>query len=336
MSRVKIGLLGCGTVGRAFVELAARHPTLRVEKILVRDIRKERAGVDRRLLTTSAVDVLDGDCDVIVELIGGVHSAGAFVRRAIANGRHVVTANKALLAQSGAELFDAAAARGVALGFEASVCGAIPIVRVLRDGLAGDEIESIRGVVNGTCNFILSRMEEGRSFADALRCAQERGFAEADPTLDVEGEDAAQKMRILAALAFDEPVVKERVAGIRRVTRYAIERARAGGNVIRLVAGAERIAGGVALCIEPRELDANDILAGVRDEDNAVIVRGRAAGEIVLTGKGAGGMATASAVLSDVLEIARTQFNIIHLIGLCGNRRPAPGATSATVIFSSQ
>jgi homoserine dehydrogenase len=302
MNGVRIGLLGCGTVGRAFVELAARQPDVCIEKILVRDIRKERAGVDRRLLTTSAVEVIDGGCDVVVELIGGVHSAGAFVRRAIARGCNVVTANKALVAESGAELRRAAAARGVRIGFEASVCGAIPIVRVLRDGLAGDEIESIRGVVNGTCNFMLSRMEEGLGFADALRCAQERGFAEAEPALDVDGEDAAQKMRILASLAFDAPVVRERVRGIRGVTHDDIERARAAGNVIRLVASVERIATGVSLRVEPCELDAGDVLAGVRDENNAVIVRSRAAGEIVLTGKGAGAMPTAGAVMSDVLS----------------------------------
>ena len=312
--RVTIGLLGCGTVGRGFVELidrerariCARHDVeLHIGRILVRDETKERAGVDRRLVTTSAVDVLDDGCDVIVELIGGVHTAGAFVRRAITNGRNVVTANKALLATSGAELFASAAARNVTIGFEASVCGAIPIVRVLKRGLAGDDIESIRGVVNGTCNYILSRMEEGLTFASALRCAQERGFAEADPSLDVDGDDAAQKMRILASLAFDAPIVHEHVIGIRWVTAQHIERARAGGNVIRLVASAERSAGGVMLRVEPCELDANDPLANVKDENNAVIVRGRAAGEIALTGRGAGAMPTASAVLSDVLEIAR-------------------------------
>jgi len=309
--RVTIGLLGCGNVGRGFVELVdrerprieARHGVeLNIGRILVRDETKERAGVDRRLVTTSALDVLDDGCDVIVELIGGVHTAGAFLRRAIANGRNVVTANKALLATSGAELFASAAARGVTIGFEASVCGAIPIVRVLRRGLAGDEIESIRGVVNGTCNYVLSRMEEGLTFADALRCAQERGFAEADASLDVDGDDAAQKMRILASLAFDAPIVHEHVIGIRWVTPRHIERARAGGNVIRLVASAERTANGIALRVEPCELDGNDPLASVKDENNAVIVRGRAAGEILLSGKGAGAMPTASAVLSDVLE----------------------------------
>lgn len=312
MSRVRIGLLGCGTVGRGFIELlarereriAARHGVeLEIGRILVRDETKERAGVDRRLVTTSALDVLDDGCDVIVELIGGVHSAGAFVRRAIANGRDVVTANKALLSTSGAELFASAAERGVAIGFEASVCGAIPVVRVLRRGLAGDEVESIRGVVNGTCNFILSRMEEGSTFADALRCAQERGFAEADPAMDVEGEDAAQKMRILASLAFDAPVVDERVVGIRWVEPRHLERARAGGNVIRLVASAERVGGGVVLRVEPCELDANDPLANVKEENNAVIIRARAAGELTLTGRGAGALPTASAVLADVLEV---------------------------------
>jgi homoserine dehydrogenase len=313
MRRVRIGLLGCGTVGRGFVELlererpriAARHGVdIDIGRILIRDEAKERAGVDRRLVTTSAIDVLDDGCDVIVELIGGVHSAGAFVRRAIANGRHVVTANKALLAASGAELFASAAAHGVTIGFEASVCGAIPIVRVLQRGLAGDAIESIRGVVNGTCNFVLSRMEEGLTFADALRCAQERGFAEADPAMDVDGDDAAQKMRILASLAFDAPIVQERVIGIRWIEPRHIERARAGGNVIRLVASVERVAAGVALRVEPQELDANDPLANVRDENNAVIVRGRAAGDLMLSGKGAGAMPTASAVLSDVISLS--------------------------------
>lgn len=309
---VKIGLLGCGTVGRGFIDLVERERTriaarygvdLCVDKILVRDETKERAGVDRRLLTTSAIDVIDNGCDVVVELIGGVHTAGAFVRRAIANGKNVVTANKALLAASGAELFAAAAAHGVTIGFEASVCGAIPIVRVLRSGLAGDEIESIRGVVNGTCNYVLSRMEEGLSFAAALRCAQERGFAEANPAMDVEGDDAAQKMKILASLAFDEPIVHEHVIGIRWIEPHHIERARAGGNMIRLVASAERTSTGVMLRVEPCELDGNDPLANIRDENNAVIVRGRAAGELLFTGRGAGALPTASAVLSDVLDL---------------------------------
>jgi homoserine dehydrogenase len=305
---LRIGLLGCGTVGGGFVQLVERERErirarygvdLSIERILVRTSRPHA------IFTTSAVEVLDADCDVIVELIGGVHSAGAFVRRAIAQGRHVVTANKALLAACGGALFDAAAARGVTIGFEASVCGAIPVVRALRQGLAGDAVESIRGVVNGTCNFVLSRMEEGLALDDALRLAQERGFAEADASLDVDGIDAAQKIRILAGIGFDAPVVHEQVDGIRGVTAEAIARSRAGGGAIRLIAEAERVAGGVAIRVGPRELDANDVFANVRDENNAVVIRGRASGELLLTGPGAGALPTAAAVLADVIEIAR-------------------------------
>lgn len=314
MRRVSISLLGCGTVGSGFVELVARERRriaakhgvdIAIDRILVRDPAKPRRYVDRRLLTTSAVDAIDRDCDIVIELVGGVNAAGAYVRRAIAQRRDVVTANKALLAANGDELFAAAAAAGVTLGFEASVCGGIPIIHVLRRGLAGDAVESIRGIVNGTCNFILSRMEDGLSFADALKLAQDRGFAEAEPAFDVDGWDAAQKLRIVAGVAFDRPVVEEHVSGIRDVTPDAIERARLGGNVIRLVASAELTPFGVALRVEPRELDANDPLANVRDENNAVVVRSRAIGELTLTGRGAGALPTAASVLADVVEIAR-------------------------------
>ncbi|HEX3110171.1 MAG TPA: homoserine dehydrogenase [Thermoanaerobaculia bacterium] len=314
MKRVKVSLLGCGTVGQGFVTLLLQERSrianrlgllIDLDRILVRVPTRIRPGVDRSLITTSAIDVLDSDADIVVELIGGVHSAGAFVRRAIDRGRHVVTANKALLAAIGGDLFQAAAAAGVSIGFEASVCGGIPVITTLQRGLAGDSVESIRGIVNGTCNFILSRMEDGLEFDEALALAQERGFAEAEPSLDVDGEDAAQKLRILAAIAFDAPVIDETVIGIRDVTREDVERARLGGNVIRLVASAAETPLGVVLRVEPRELDANDPLATVRDESNAVVIRGRATGELTLTGKGAGALPTAAAVLSDVIEIAR-------------------------------
>ena len=314
MKRVKVSLLGCGTVGQGFVTLLERERSriahrlglqIDIDRILVRVPTRIRPGIDRSLITTSAIDVIDGDADVVVELIGGVHSAGAFVRRAIDRGRHIVTANKALLAANGGELFRAAAAAGVTIGFEASVCGGVPVITTLQRGLGGDSVESIRGIVNGTCNFILSRMEDGLSFDEALGLAQERGFAEAEPSLDVDGEDAAQKLRILAAIAFDAPVIDETVKGIREVNRDDVERARLGGNVIRLVASAAETPLGVVLRVEPRELDANDPLANVRDENNAVVIRGRATGELTLTGKGAGALPTAAAVLSDVVEIAR-------------------------------
>ncbi len=315
MRRVSIGLLGCGTVGRGVVELLERERErirdrdgvdLALRRILVKDAAKERPGLDASLITTSAVDVLDDGCDIIVELVGGVHSAGAFVRRALENGRHVVTANKALLAQSGRELFAVARRKGVQLGFEASVCGGIPIVRSLRHGLAGDRIESISGILNGTCNYILTRMEQDDlEFDEALRRAQASGFAEADPSIDISGADAGQKLRILGELAFGPENVRLRVHGIEDVSRGEIEQARARRCVVRHVATARRIAGGIEMRVERRELPEFHALAAIRDETNAVVVRGRAVGEIIFQGKGAGSLPTAAAVLSDVIEIAR-------------------------------
>ena len=313
MRRVRIGLLGCGTVGGGFVQLVDRERErirarfgldLEIGRILVRDVDKERPGVSRDLLTSSALDVLDADHDLIVEVIGGVHCAGTYVRRAIARKRHVVTANKALLAAVGGELFAAAAANRVAIGFEASVCGGVPVVGALRRGLAGDSVESIRGVLNGTSNYVLCRMAEGLDRESAVLRAQEAGFAEADPTLDLSGTDAAQKLEILAQLAFDAPVRRRSVTGLADVTLRDIERARADGQVVRQVAEARRVAGGVELAVETRTLPASDALARVVDEENAVVIRGRAVGEIVLSGRGAGAMPTAAAVLSDVLAAA--------------------------------
>jgi homoserine dehydrogenase len=315
--RIRIGLLGCGTVGGGFVRLVDRErDRIRarfgvdpaIVRILVRDLGKERSGVDRSLLTTCALDVIDADCDLVVEVVGGVHTAGTFVRRAITRGRHVVTANKALLAASGNELFDAAARNGVEIGFEASVCGGVPVVGALRRGLAGDSIESISGVLNGTSNYVLCRMAEGLDFADAVLRAQEAGFAEAaDPSLDVDGEDAAQKLAILAQLAFDAPVRRTSVTGLREVTPADLERARVDGCVVRQVAEASRVAGGVSLVVEPRRVPLAHPLARVVDEQNAVVIRGRAVGEVVLSGRGAGSMPTAAAVLSDVLWSAEAR-----------------------------
>lgn len=315
MKRLRIGLLGCGTVGGGFVQLVDRERDriarrygvqLELGRILVRNLEKERPGIRRDLLTTSALDVLDADCSLIVEVIGGVHCAGTYVRRAIAQGRDVVTANKALLAASGSELFDAAARSRVRIGFEASVCGGVPVIGALRRGLAGDSIESISGVLNGTSNYVLCRMAEGLGLEAAVLRAQEAGFAEADPSLDIGGDDAAQKLAILAQLAFDAPVRRTSVTGIGGVTADDLERARAKGYVVRQVAEARRIAGGVELVVEPRELPASDPLARAVDEQNAVVIRGRAVGAVVLSGRGAGSMPTAAAVLSDVLWSAAT------------------------------
>ena len=313
MRRVGIGLLGCGTVGGGFVRLLDRERErlrsrykvdLAVDRILIREPGRDRPGVDPAFLTTAALEVLDGDSDLIVEVVGGVHSAGAYVRRAIARKRHVVTANKALLATAGAELFDAAARNGVTIGFEASVCGAIPVVGALGRGLAGDSIESIAGVLNGTSNYVLCRMAEGLGLGEAVLRAQEAGFAEADPALDISGQDSAQKLAILAQLAFDTPVRSTTVTGIAGVAATDIDRARSNGCAIRLVAEASRTSGGIRLVVEPREVPVDHPLARAADEENVVVIRGRAAGDVVLSGRGAGAMPTAAAVLSDVLSCA--------------------------------
>lgn len=313
MKRLRVGVLGCGTVGGGFVRLVEQERErvrsrfgvdLAITRVLVRDPAKERPGVDPRILTTSATDVIDDECDLVVEVVGGVHCAGTFVRRALARGRHVVTANKALLAATGSELFAAAARNGVGIGFEASVCGGVPVIGAIRRGLSGDSIESITAILNGTSNYVLCRMDEGLDLADAVSRAQELGFAEADPALDVSGEDAAQKLAILAQLAFELPVRRTSVTGIESVTREDVERARTSGRVIRQIAEARRVAGGIELVVEPRCLRREDVLARIVDEHNGVVIRGRAVGDVFLSGRGAGSMPTAAAVLSDVVWAA--------------------------------
>ena len=308
MKRVRIGLLGCGTVGGGFVRLIEQERErirsrfgveLELGRVLVRDLTKERPGVDPSILTTSAIDVLDDDCDVVVEVIGGVHTAGTFIRRALSRGCDVVTANKALLALNGAELFSAAAHRGVSIGFEASVCGGVPVIGAIRRGLAGDSIESLTGILNGTSNYVLCRMEEGLELENAVAIAQANGFAEADPWLDLSGEDAAQKLGILAQIAFDVPVRRLSVTGIGGVSP-----GRSADSVVRLVAEARRVTGGVELEVAPRRLPREHPLARIVDEQNAVLVRGRAVGDVFFSGRGAGSMPTAAAVLSDVIAVA--------------------------------
>jgi len=330
MRRLRIGLLGCGTVGSGLVNLVAQERDrirarygveLELGRILVRDRTKPRPGIDRQLLTTSALDVLDGDCDLVVEAVGGVHAAGSYVRRAIARRRHVVTANKALLAATGAELFAAARRQGVTIGFEASVCGGVPVIGALRRGLAGDTIVGIRGILNGTSNYVLCRMDEGMSLGDAVKLAQANGFAEADPTLDISGQDAAQKLRILAELAFAEPIRKVTVIGLDKGGARPARTHGASPPVLddrpgrplgaagtaaprmRQIAEARRVPGGIELTVEPRMLAPDDPLAQIMDEQNGVIIRGRAVGDIRLSGRGAGSLPTAAALLSDILDL---------------------------------
>ena len=314
--KFKIGLLGCGTVGRGLVELVGRNEALvrqrsgvelRITKILVRDLDKERQGVDRALLTCDPDKVLNNGCDLVVELVGGIEPARSFIERSLSRGKHVVTANKALLALDGFSLMKAAEAQKVRLGFEASVCGGIPIIRALRDGLVGNNIQKLSGILNGTCNYILTRMtEDGVEFEDALREAQAKGFAEADPTLDIDGHDAAQKLKILTELAFSAQVGAEavQVEGIRDLAAEDVQAAKELGFVIKHVATAELSEDAVSLSCAPLLLPRSHQLASIRDENNAVLIRGDAVGEMFFSGKGAGSLPSASAVLSDVVDIA--------------------------------
>jgi homoserine dehydrogenase len=314
--KLKIGLLGCGTVGRGFVELVDRSNALirqrsgvelRITKILVRDLDKERPGVDRALLTAQPDKVLNNGCDLVVELVGGIEPARSFIERSLARGKHVVTANKALLALDGFSLMKAAKVQKVRLGFEGSVCGGIPIIRALRDGLVGNNIQRLSGILNGTCNYILTRMtEDAFEFEEALREAQAKGFAEADPTLDIDGHDAAQKLKILTELAFGAQVDADavQVEGIREIAAEDVQAARELGFVIKHVATAELSEDAVSLSCAPVLLPRSHQLAGICEENNAVLVRGDAVGEMLFSGKGAGSLPSASAVLSDVVDIA--------------------------------
>jgi homoserine dehydrogenase len=314
MRKIKIGLLGCGTVGSGFIELLERNrdligartsSDLVIHRILVRDLAKDRPGVDRALLTSRAEEVIENGSDIVVELIGGTDPARRLIRESLINRKHVVTANKAVLSHAGGDLLDLAAAHGVQLRFEASVCGAIPIVRVIRQSLVGNRVSALRGVVNGTCNFILTRMaEEGMEFDDAVRLAQERGFAEANPALDVDGVDAAQKLTILAQLALEKRETRwTRCEGIRGVTSRDVRRAAAAGAVIRLVASARDRGDHVELSVAPEHIDTKDPLASARDEVNALVLQTEA-GELLFYGRGAGSLPSASSVLADMVDIA--------------------------------
>jgi homoserine dehydrogenase len=296
----RVGLLGHGTVGGAFHELL----DARAEAIEAEVGRRPRlAGV----LTRSRGDfgdILEGS-DLIVELIGGTDPAREYVLRSMAAGRHVVTANKQLLSQHGEELFDAARTHGVQLRFEAAVAGVVPAIRVMSETLAAAYIDRVHGIVNGTTNFILSEMARtGETYAEALRQAQDLGYAEADPTEDVTGKDAAAKMAILARLAFNAPVHLDQVSyeGIERVTVDDIEYARELGLSLKLVGTAERIGAGIAVHVHPAFLYSGHPLATVDGAFNAVTIESPAITEITLSGPGAGGPQTASAVLGDVIS----------------------------------
>jgi homoserine dehydrogenase len=319
---VKLGLLGCGTVGSALArllegqrELIAARTGVRLEitRIAVRDTSKARdVAVSDDVFTTDTMSVVeDPDVDVIVELIGGVDVARELVGRALALGKPVVTGNKALLAAHGAELYAAADAAGVDLLFEAAVAGGIPLMRPLRESLVGEPVTRVMGIINGTTNYILTRMTEaGASYEDALAEAQELGYAEEDPTADVEGFDAGAKAAIIATIVYGAIVSDDQVhhEGISSITSDDIEVAARLGFAVKAIAVVEgSVADGdtsVAVRVHPALVPLDHPLASVRDSFNAVFIEGDSVGDLMLYGRGAGGAPTASAVLGDVIDAA--------------------------------
>jgi homoserine dehydrogenase len=318
MERIKVGLIGCGIVGSSFYRLMTENGeelarklgvAIAIEKIVVRDLNKVRRGVPQAKFSDRYHEIIeDGDIPIVVELVGGVDVAYEIVSLALRAGKHVITANKALLALRGEELFQLARDRGVKLMFEAAVCGGIPIIKVIRESLIGNRIRRILGIVNGTTNYILTRMtEEGLSFEQALRQAQEQGFAESDPTLDIQGEDAAHKISLLAAFSFGSWVDYRRVLceGIARITPGEIEFARSAGFVFKLIASAQLVEGRPAVTVFPALLPARHPLASVRGVLNAVLLESDYLGSSVYEGRGAGGDPTASSVASDLGDLVK-------------------------------
>ena len=344
MREIGIGLLGVGIVGGGVLKIYDQHRAdlearagcgLRIVAAVARDVAAHREGLEPAAWPLSADPdrvLADPAVSLVIEVIGGLEPARTYVLRALEAGKHVVTANKALLATHGTELFAAARRRGVLLGFEAAVAGGVPIIGALRDGLAANRILSLQGIVNGTSNFILTKMtDEGRDFAEALREAQAAGYAEADPTLDIEGIDSAHKLQILASLAFRTRVDLKDIhtSGIARLQAIEIAYARELGYRVKLLAIAKTTDGALEARVHPTLIPAASPLAAVSGAFNAILVSGDAAGDQMFYGRGAGQMPTASAVWSDAIEIAR---RIAHSArnpgrGLPARRRaPAPDA----------
>jgi homoserine dehydrogenase len=323
---LRIGLLGCGIVGSAVVrllrtngaEIRRRTGTgLRLSRVAVAHPEKSRGlQFDTGVLTGNAAEVsADPQVDVVAEVMGGVEPARTLLLDAIERGKSVVTANKQLIARHGPELFGAAARAGVDLRLEASVGGGLPVIQTLKESLAANRILEITGILNGTTNYILTKMaEEGWEFGPALEDAQRRGYAEADPTDDVDGHDAAAKLAILATIAFHTPVRVDDVyrEGIRRISPQDIAFARELGFAVKLLALAREHQGRVEARVHPAFLPRDHPLASVRNELNAVFVRGDFSGEVMIVGRGAGGEPTASAVVADLIDIARNRRAGVH------------------------
>jgi homoserine dehydrogenase len=319
MKPINVGLLGIGTVGGGTFTVLDRNReeisrragcAITMKMVADKEVEKARRIVGGRATVTADANevVSNPDIDIVVELIGGTTIAKELILRAIANGKHIVTANKALIARHGNEIFAAAQKQDVMVAFEAAVGGGIPIIKSLREGLSANRIEWIAGIVNGTCNFILSEMRErGASFEDVLKEAQRRGYAEADPTFDIEGVDAAHKTTIMAAIGFGIPMRFESayIEGISRLTREDIRYAEELGYRIKLLGISRRRPKGIEIRVHPALVPARRLIASVEGVMNAILVKGDAVGQTMYYGAGAGAEPTASAVIADLVDVAR-------------------------------
>ncbi len=319
MKPVKVGVLGLGTVGGGTVNVLKRNAQeisrragreIIITRASARDLTRERlCDTSELTLSTDPYEIInDPEIEIILELIGGTSLAKALVLQAIANGKHVVTANKALIALHGNEIFAAASKANVMVAYEAAVAGGIPIIKAIREGLSANQIEWLAGIINGTGNFILTEMrDKGRDFADVLAEAQELGYAEADPTFDVEGIDAGHKLMILASIAFGIPLQFEKVftEGITKITRADVEYAGELGYRIKHLGIARKAAKGIELRVHPTLIPERRLIANVDGVMNAVLVQADAVGPTLYYGAGAGAEATASAVVADVVDVVR-------------------------------
>ncbi len=318
MKPIHVGLLGLGTVGGGTLTVLRRNAEeitrragreIRVVRAAVRNLDKAKQLAGDLPLSTNPFDVVDDpDIDIVVELIGGLEPARELVMQAIHNGKHVVTANKHLVAKHGNEIFAAAQAKGVMVAFEAAVAGGIPIIKAVREGLTANRIEWLAGIINGTSNFILTEMrDKGAAFADVLKQAQDLGYAEADPTFDIEGIDAAHKLTILSAIAFGIPMQFDRAytEGISKLTREDVKYAVELGYRIKLLGIARRAQNGIELRVHPTLIPERRLIANVDGAMNAVLVKGDAVGPTLYYGAGAGSEPTASAVVADLVDVTR-------------------------------
>jgi homoserine dehydrogenase len=310
MARVVLGMIGLGTVGSGVVQLLSQHKHLQLKKVAVRDLKKERGAKPSCPITEDVSEIIDDpEIEVLVEVMGGEEPALSYIRRALEKRKHVVTANKEVLAKHGPALFQLAREKGVTIFFEASVAGGIPLISTIQRGLGANQLAAVTGILNGTTNFILSNMEEkGASYDDVLAEAQRLGFAEADPTADVDGHDVAYKLSILAALSFQRFVKPQDIyrEGIRKITPEDLSLAAEFGYRIKLV-GTARSGGNknapLAVRVHPTLVPLTHPLASVSGSSNCILVAGDAVGEIIMVGPGAGSLPTASAVVGDIINL---------------------------------